>query len=176
MLARKARKMLCVKTLGELVKKWRKDAGLGAADLAALVNAATPPGEREKPVQRQHIEQLEKAGNRLPQYVVALAKVMGSTVDDLLALKMPPAYGTPPSPRPADENQAAPAWDPSARERAIVAAVKTLYTDEQIDELTAQAMTKMQAEAELLRRNATITPPGREQFNPPATQGKRARR
>lgn len=73
--------MLCVKTLGDLVKHWREASGLKTADLAKMVGGT---------VKRQHIEQLEKAGSRTPRYIADLAKAMGTTVDDLLALRMPP--------------------------------------------------------------------------------------
>ncbi|HEU6454130.1 MAG TPA: helix-turn-helix transcriptional regulator [Roseateles sp.] len=81
MLANKGGKILCVKTLGQLVKDWRLASGLKTAELAALVGGS---------VKRQHIEQLEKAGSRTPRYIANLAKAMGTTTDDLLALRMPP--------------------------------------------------------------------------------------
>jgi transcriptional regulator with XRE-family HTH domain len=83
-LADKGRKMLCMKSLGELVKEWREASGLKTADLAKLVGGT---------VKRQHIEQLEKAGSRTPRYIAELAKAMGTTVDNLLALRMPPPHG-----------------------------------------------------------------------------------
>jgi transcriptional regulator with XRE-family HTH domain len=77
-------KILCVKTLGELVKKWREDSGLSRADLARRVG-----------VEYESIRQLEGASGskrvKQPRYIGDLAKAMGTTADDLLALRMPPA-------------------------------------------------------------------------------------
>jgi len=44
----------------------------------------------ESKVSRQHIEQLEKAKDRRPRYMSALAKAMRTTVEALDELKMPP--------------------------------------------------------------------------------------
>jgi len=79
-----------VNTLGELVKEWREKSGLNTTQLARLVsdNARTAEGRK---VKRQHIEQLEAAGKRTPRYIADLARAMETTVDNLLALRMPPA-------------------------------------------------------------------------------------
>jgi transcriptional regulator with XRE-family HTH domain len=83
-LAHKPGKISCVNSLGELVKTWREGSGLSARELADRVGGK---------VKRQHIEQLEAAGSRLPRYLPDLAAAMGTTADDLLKLKMPPLLG-----------------------------------------------------------------------------------
>lgn len=72
-----------MKNIGELAKAFRTDAARGwnTAQMAAEVTKRQPPGK--PPVLRQHIEQLEAAGDRIPRYIVALAKVMGTTTDAL---------------------------------------------------------------------------------------------
>lgn len=80
-LAHKPAKILCMATLGELVKEWRTRSGLTTRQLADRV------GHK---VKRQHIEQLEAAGDRLPRYLAELAEAMGTTADQLLKGKMPP--------------------------------------------------------------------------------------
>lgn len=42
-------------------------------------------GGKNGTVKRQHIEQLEAAGNRQPRYLGQLAAAMGTTADDMLA-------------------------------------------------------------------------------------------
>jgi transcriptional regulator with XRE-family HTH domain len=63
------------KPLGEKVKEFRARRGWTTAQMAAAVG---------KDVKRQHIEQLEAAGDRMPRYLVALADAMGASLDDLL--------------------------------------------------------------------------------------------
>jgi hypothetical protein len=83
--------MFCVDTLGDLVKEWREESGLGLAGLARLINKAAG----EDLVTYQNIQQLE-AGNK-PRYMRWLAKAMGTTVEDLEALKKPPSLKATPS-------------------------------------------------------------------------------
>jgi transcriptional regulator with XRE-family HTH domain len=84
------RKILCVQSLGELVKAWREASGLSQTDLA-----------RRAGVKYQNIQQLENGKAKQPRYLAALAKAMGASVDDLLARRMP----TPTSPGPNDDQQ-----------------------------------------------------------------------
>jgi transcriptional regulator with XRE-family HTH domain len=63
------------KPLGEKVKEFRERKGWTTAQMAAAVG---------NDVKRQHIEQLEAAGDRMPRYIVALADAMGASLDDLL--------------------------------------------------------------------------------------------
>lgn len=83
-LAHKHGKISCVNSLGDLVKTWREGSGLTTRELADLV------GHK---VKRQHIEQLEAVGDRLPRYLPHLAAAMGTTTDALLKLQMPPLLG-----------------------------------------------------------------------------------
>lgn len=108
-LADKGRKLSCVETLGELVKEWRRQSGLSRPQLAELIRSVSEDESQGSKVQRQHIDQLEMPGvNRRPRYIAELAKAMGASVDDLLALRMPPplrergkaAAHPPPPPRP----------------------------------------------------------------------------
>jgi len=77
--------MICMKNLGKFVKAFRlhPDRGWSTAQMAAAVTRQQAPGKPE--IKRQHIEQLEAAGDRIPRYVVALARAMGTTTDALLA-------------------------------------------------------------------------------------------
>lgn len=86
-LARKCGKLLCVETLGELVKAWREESKLTQPQLARLIGHG---------VKYQNIQQLESGQAKQPKYLVHLAKAMGTTVDDLLALRRPPPYGSVP--------------------------------------------------------------------------------
>lgn len=63
-----------MKTLGQQVKDFRTERKLKTADLAKLVKTS-----------RQNIESLESTGNRIPKYLGALAAVMGTTADAMLA-------------------------------------------------------------------------------------------
>jgi transcriptional regulator with XRE-family HTH domain len=67
-------------SLGELVKKWRSASGLNAAQMASRVGGS---------VSRQSIEQLEAGAVQMPRYLPRLAKAMGCSIDDLIALRMP---------------------------------------------------------------------------------------
>jgi transcriptional regulator with XRE-family HTH domain len=78
-------KILCMaRSLGELVKEWREESELSLTELAKLCGTG---------VKYQNIQQLESGDVQQPKYLAALAKAMGTTVDDLLALKMPPPIG-----------------------------------------------------------------------------------
>jgi transcriptional regulator with XRE-family HTH domain len=72
-----------METLGELVRKWRMDSGLSMAAMA-----------RRCGVKYQNIQQLEN-GTEQPRYLSELATAMGTSVDDLLALRMPPVLTDP---------------------------------------------------------------------------------
>jgi transcriptional regulator with XRE-family HTH domain len=79
-LAAKRRKIVCMKTMGEIVKKWREEHGLSAAALGKMVGTS-----------RQNIENLEKDEVNQPRYLPQLAWVMGyKNTDELLGLKAPP--------------------------------------------------------------------------------------
>jgi transcriptional regulator with XRE-family HTH domain len=67
-------------SLGQLVFEWRTQSDLSQAELAKLVGGK---------VRGQHIQQLEAIGNRTPRYLADLARAMGSSIDDLIALRMP---------------------------------------------------------------------------------------
>lgn len=92
--------MICMKNLGKFVKAFRlhPDRGWSTAQMAAAVTRYQAPGKPE--VKRQHIEQLEATGDRIPRYVVALARTMGTTTDALLSGK---ETVTPPPPLDANE-------------------------------------------------------------------------
>lgn len=68
-------------SLGQLVKKWREDSGLNVHEFARLIGNG---------VKYQNLQQLEGGRAKQPKYMVALAAAMNTTVDDLLALRMPP--------------------------------------------------------------------------------------
>lgn len=154
-IARNTGKMICVENLGELVKKWREDSGLNASELAHCVrsHALTTAGLK---CQRQHIEQLEAAGNRVPRYLPDLARAMHTTVDDLLALRMPKPFG----PKAASAPAAPPADFRDRREVsdsdwATLEAVKMLLPQEKIEELVRQAK---QAKSHVLERLKQVSP------------------
>ena len=86
-------------TLGELVKKWRTEAGLSQPEMARRIGHG---------VKYQNLQQLESGKAEQPKYIAHLAYFMRSTVDDLLALRMPPPYDPKAAPGPARE-AAAPA-------------------------------------------------------------------
>ncbi len=67
-------------SLGALVKAWRLASKLSRAEFARRIGGT---------VKRQNIEQLENGDAHQPRYLPQLAKAMGTTVDDLLALRMP---------------------------------------------------------------------------------------
>lgn len=83
--------MICMENLGKFVKTFRlhPDRGWTTAQMAAAVTRHQALGKPE--VKRQHIEQLEAAGDRVPRYVVALARAMGTTTDALLTGQADPA-------------------------------------------------------------------------------------
>lgn len=62
-----------MKTVGEQTKEFRLSKGWNTTRMGKEVGTS-----------RQSIENLEAVGNRKPQYIVELARVMGTTVDDLL--------------------------------------------------------------------------------------------
>lgn len=70
--------MLCVETMGEMVKRWRELSGLNTSQLARLAG-----------VNRQNIEQFESNEVLQPRYLPELAKAMQCTVDDIHNLRMP---------------------------------------------------------------------------------------
>lgn len=69
-----------MKTIGEQVKEFRTALGWTYTRMAQEVSKHS-----SAPVSRQLITQLEEAGDRKPHYLSALAAVMGTTVDALLA-------------------------------------------------------------------------------------------
>lgn len=69
-----------MKTVGELAQEFRIAKGWTTAQMGAACGT-----------KRQNIEQLEAAGDRLPQYIKQLAKVMGTTTDALLSGEIKPA-------------------------------------------------------------------------------------
>jgi hypothetical protein len=79
--------------LGDLVEEWLRRSGLKPADLAQRVRDKAT-SEAGKTCKRQHIEQLIKAGNRLPRYIVDLERAMGAAPGDLLALRIPATTGS----------------------------------------------------------------------------------
>lgn len=79
--ASNSRKIVCMKTKGQLVKAWREAKGLNTATLGKMAGTS-----------RQNIENLENDEVDFPRYLPRLAKAMGyEKTDDLLALKEPPA-------------------------------------------------------------------------------------
>lgn len=81
--------MICMKNIGEIAKAFRTDASRGwnTTQMAAEVSKRQLPGQPA--VKRQQIEQIESGMVRVPRYVAALAKLMGTTTDDLLLGQMP---------------------------------------------------------------------------------------
>lgn len=70
-----------MKTIGDQAKEFRLVKGWNKTEMAAAVQKHFSEG----PVNRQKITQLEEAGDRRPQYLAALAKTMGTTVETLEA-------------------------------------------------------------------------------------------
>lgn len=68
-------------SLGDLVRTWREGSGLSMAELAERIGGG---------VKWQSLQQLEKKGHGQPRFLVGLAKAMGTTAEDLQALRMPP--------------------------------------------------------------------------------------
>lgn len=81
LLACKRHKIVCMKTKGKLVREWRESLGMDRKELARRVGTS-----------RQNIENLENDEVDQPRYLVRLAKVMGYSVEDLLALRPPPPH------------------------------------------------------------------------------------
>lgn len=73
-----------MKNIGQQAAEFRTGKNWSTKQMASEVDKRH---RGEKPVRRQHIEQLEKAGDRLPGYLLALAGVMGTTADVLLSGK-----------------------------------------------------------------------------------------
>lgn len=71
-------------SLGELVKAWRLGSGLSQGQLAQRIGGK---------VKYQNIQQLEAGQAKSPRYIANLAAAMGTTVEDLIALKLPPYLG-----------------------------------------------------------------------------------
>lgn len=158
-LACKGRKLLCMDNLGDLVKEWRRQSGLSRPELARLIREAAEhdsPGAR---VQRQHIDQLEAAGSRTPRYIGDLAKAMGTRVDDLMALRMPPplqmAHGaprdrmTPPPLPPADFSDR---HVVSATDWGILQDVKMALSERELFDIHERASVIRQHVEELVRK------------------------
>lgn len=61
-----------MKTIGEQAKEFRLSKGWNTTDMARAVGTS-----------RQNIESLEEKGDRIPRYLVNLAKAMGVSTDDL---------------------------------------------------------------------------------------------
>lgn len=85
-------------SLGELVKRWREDSGLNLPEFARLIGSG---------VKYQNLQQLENGGAKQPRYIAHLARAMRATVDDLLALRMPPPLGASSMPAGAPVDAAA---------------------------------------------------------------------
>lgn len=100
----KSRKIFCMRSLGELVKAWRTGSNLNLPQFAGLIGDG---------VKYQNLQQLENGGAKQPRYIAALAKAMGTTSDDLLALRMPPLLGKAPPPAVAAVTADAPPAAPS---------------------------------------------------------------
>jgi hypothetical protein len=76
-----------MKELGEIVKSWRDASGLDYAEVARRIAKL-----KGKPFNWQNIQNLEKSTKAIkrPLYLLELAKVMGTTVEALLAGVEPP--------------------------------------------------------------------------------------
>lgn len=72
-LARKSRKMLCMKSLADQVREHRESLGMNPAEYARHVGTS-----------RQNINNVEAGEAKQPRYIGKLAKAMGRTLDDLL--------------------------------------------------------------------------------------------
>jgi transcriptional regulator with XRE-family HTH domain len=72
-----------MKSLGAQVREFREARGWNTTQMADAIRATRMPGTDK--TSRQNIEGLEAAGNRYPKYIAALARVMGKSVDDMLA-------------------------------------------------------------------------------------------
>lgn len=68
-----------MKTIGQQAKEFREWKGWNLTEMAREVTK-----RHRAPVSRQAITQLEDVGNRKPQYLQALAQVMGTSTDALL--------------------------------------------------------------------------------------------
>jgi hypothetical protein len=95
-IASKGCKILCVTktitSLGELVQKWRVDAKFDTT--TALADAINKKFGKTV-VSRQNLDNLEKGDVGQPRYLPHLAQFMRTSVDDLLALRMPPLPNEP---------------------------------------------------------------------------------
>jgi transcriptional regulator with XRE-family HTH domain len=98
--------LLLMKSIGDQVRDFRIAKGWKPAEMAAAVGGR---------VRRQHIEQLEAAGNRIPKYLGQLALAMDTTADAMLAqagLVSTAPTPPPPSGRLADRLKAELEEDP----------------------------------------------------------------
>jgi transcriptional regulator with XRE-family HTH domain len=125
----KGGKILCMDSLGHLVHEWRTLSGLSQAELAQRVGGK---------VKAAHIGQLESVGNRMPRYLPDLARAMGCTVDDLIALKMPrplqkDAAAAPANAEPAEEQ--GPRYEVDEADAELLEAVKFMKTGEEQAEI-----------------------------------------
>jgi len=82
-------KCFAMKTIGEQAKEFREAQGWSYTRMAQEVTK-----RQGSPVSRQLITQLEEKGDRRPHYLIALAQVMGVSIDALLT-------GNSPAPVPA---------------------------------------------------------------------------
>lgn len=101
-------KSFAMKSIGEQAKEFRERKGWNYTEMAAEVQKHFRDGQ----VNRQKITQLEQAGARRPQYLGALAKAMGTTVEELEAGRWKPAPESAPPPEPSNVADA-PALAPS---------------------------------------------------------------
>lgn len=109
-----------MQSIGELVKEFRKARGWSYTRMAQEVSK-----KNGGIVSRQAITQLETVGARKPHYISALARVMGTTADRLLAGVESPAPNeslevAPPTDSVTLLAQALSAFSASERERAAV--------------------------------------------------------
>jgi hypothetical protein len=152
-LACKGGKMLCMENLGALVKEWRRRSGVTPTELAYYIRGVAVT-EAGKVCKRQHIEQLEAAGDRLPRYLLDLARAMESSVDDLLRGRMPAPRGKEHEPR-VPGHDFHDRHEVSESDWATLEAVKMLVPEDRINELRAQAE---QARSRVLGTIQTLAP------------------
>ena len=150
-------KCFAVKTLGELVKTWREGSGLTHPELARRIGHG---------VKYQNLQQLEGGKAKHPRYISHLARAMGTTVENLLALRLPPLLED--GKQPAAPEEAAAGVVLNDMQRRLLVAFDALIASERatvLQQIEKKAAEEREREKKIWREKYGLaTPPTREQL------------